>query len=223
MRRLFLTFLGCPLLCCFAAAQMSTIPAAKAIADLQGPPKNPPIFSEMTVILQGDLRYEDTVNFRGPVTSVERSNEPQPTQRPNPVSTKTILKFDESGRLVKRTNEASMGTSTATLVWEKGKLQKQEVLHHGNNVRFGDWIDWNEWIYDKGGRLSEFHSGRDKVASTDLVNFKYDAQGRLLGYELLAQEVVEIAYQSEVDFRNISTARPTSRYRLLTTRAESRI
>jgi antitoxin component YwqK of YwqJK toxin-antitoxin module len=196
MRRLSLTFLGCPLLCSFAAAQMSTAVAAKAIADLPGLPKNPPIFSQMTVIEQARLDYEDSLNLKGRVASVERLNEQQPAQNPNPFHAKLTLQFDESGRLVKRTNEASMDTSTETLVWENGKLRKQEVLHHGNNGRFADSIAWCRWSYDKGGRVSEALAGKDKEAPiNDYRNFKYDGRGRLLEYELNAQSITQISYQ----------------------------
>jgi len=59
-------------LCSFAAAQMSTLPAATAIAELLALRHNPPIFSQMTVIMQGGLEYQDTVNIKGPVSGVER-------------------------------------------------------------------------------------------------------------------------------------------------------
>ena len=67
----------CTLLSSFAAAQMSTLPAAQAIADLPGPPKNPPIFSEMTVILQGGLEFENTIDISGPVAEVQRVDQLQ--------------------------------------------------------------------------------------------------------------------------------------------------
>jgi hypothetical protein len=61
LRPVALAFLGS-----FAVAQSSTLLATKAIAELPGPPKNPPIFSQMTVIMQGGLQYSDAVNFKGP-------------------------------------------------------------------------------------------------------------------------------------------------------------
>jgi hypothetical protein len=61
--RLLLPFLASP----FCAAQLSTFPEATAIAQLPGPPKNPPIFSQMTVILQGGLQFVNGVDLKGPV------------------------------------------------------------------------------------------------------------------------------------------------------------
>ncbi len=65
---------------------MSTLPAAQAIADLPGPPTNPPIFSQITVIMQGELRYADTANFKGPVAEVRREQSQSPSQSPESVS-----------------------------------------------------------------------------------------------------------------------------------------
>jgi hypothetical protein len=195
-RHSFLYFLIFAITGSLSVGQISTFPAAKALADLPGPPKNPPIFSQMTVLMQGGLQYEDAVAPKGPVASIERSDEPQPSQRPNPVTTKTALKFDEFAHLVKRTDENSMGLSTTTLHWQDGKLQKQETVHHRNDGKLADWTDWNQWTYDQDLRLSEFRSGRDKTASMDLVDFKYDEKRRLLGFEVLAEEIIEISYDA---------------------------
>jgi hypothetical protein len=40
----------------------------------------------------------------------------------------------------------------------------------------------------------EFRAGKDKEELNDFVNFKYDARGRPLGYELYAQPLTEISY-----------------------------
>jgi len=97
------------LLCSFSAAQMSTLPAAQAIADLPGPAKNPPIFSQMTVIMQGGLQYQNTVDVKGPVASVEREEIQPPNQSPTPYHTTTKLKFDDDGHLIESINEGSPG------------------------------------------------------------------------------------------------------------------
>lgn len=144
--------------------------------------------------MQGALQAEDRGSPKGNVASIERSDEPQSGQRPNPTPTRTTLKFDESGHLVKSINEDSLAVSTTTLVWQENKLQKQETVHHRNDARFADWTDWSQWTYDKNRRLSEIRSGRDKAATMDLVDFRYDTKDRLLGYEVLAQVVVEISY-----------------------------
>jgi hypothetical protein len=171
---------------------MSTLPAAQAIADLPGPPKNPPIFSQMTVIMQGGLEYQDTVDIKGPVSSVEREIA-DPRQSPLPYRT-TTLKFDDDGRLIKRVDGDPSGVSNTTNAWVKGKLQNQNVSHHRNDGKFSDWNEWQRWTYDKDGRLSEFKAGRDEQGMNDYVNFRYDARGRPLGYELYAQTLTEISY-----------------------------
>ncbi len=177
--------------------QMSTLPAAQAIADLPGPPKNPPIFSQMTVIMQGSLQYQDTVDIKGPVTAVLREENQSPNQNPTPYHTTTTIKFDDRGHISKRTHEDAMGVSTTTNVWEHERLQSQTVEHHRNDGKFPDWNEWQRWSYNADGRLSEFRAGRDKQELNDYVNFKYDPKGRLLGYELYAQTLTEISYAGD--------------------------
>jgi hypothetical protein len=151
-------------------------------------------FFANTIIWQGTLQYQDSVDLKGSVASVERSDEQQPAQNPNPVHTKTVLKFDESSRLVSRILEYSLGISTTTNVWENGRIKNQDVRHHRNDGRFADWDEWQKWSYDKNGHLLEFRAGKDKEELNDFVNFKYDARGRPLGYELYAQTLTEISY-----------------------------
>jgi hypothetical protein len=176
--------------------QMSTLPAAQAIADLPGPPKNPPIFSQMTVIWQGSLQYQNTVDVKGPVVRVEREEAQPPNQAACPYHTTTSMTFDGNGHLVKSIGEDSLGVSATINVWDEGKLQNQNVSHHRNDGKFPDWNEWQRWSHDKDGRLSEFKAGRDKQEMNDFVNFKYDPKGRPLGYELYAQTLTEILYGS---------------------------
>lgn len=174
---------------------MSTLPAAKAISELPGAPQNPPIFSEMTAILQGGLQFEDVSTLKGAVARVERE-ESQPEQaNPNPSHRKTILTLDDQGRLVRRVNEDSLGVSTTTNVWDRnGHLENQTVAHHRNDGKLADWTEWQKWSYDEHGRLSEFRAGRDKDQMNWFVNFRYDDHGRPLGYEDKAVSLVEISY-----------------------------
>jgi hypothetical protein len=180
------------LLSCLSMGQMSTLPAAQAIADLPGPPKNPPIFSQMTVILQGDLQFENRTDLKGPVAELQREEAQSPSQSPNPYHTTTTLKFDDQRRQIKRIFEDTLGTSTVTNVFLDGRLQSQTVDYHSKQR--GDWQEWQQWSYDKEGRLSEFKAGRDKEEMNDYVNFQYDQKGRPLGYELYGQTLTEISY-----------------------------
>jgi hypothetical protein len=107
MRRLSLLYLSSfVLLCCLSTGQMSTLPAAQAIADLPGPPKNPPIFSQMTVIWQGGLDYQETADMKGSVSIVQREiADPRRSSQPY---RKTTLKFDDDGLLINRVDEDSL-------------------------------------------------------------------------------------------------------------------
>jgi hypothetical protein len=175
--------------------QMSTDPAAQAIADFPGVLKDPPIFSQTTAIWQSGLQYQDTIDVKGPVASVEREEVQSPGQSPLGYHTKNVLNFDDNGHLVSRVFEDSLGVSTTTNVWELGRLQNQTVKHHRNDGKFTDWTEWRRWVYDAQGHLSEFHSGRDEQETTTLVHFKYDSEGRPLEYELAAQTLTEITYE----------------------------
>ena len=188
---LFIVFAS---LCNFSIEQISTVPAAQDIADFTGALKNPPIFSETTALWQSGLQYQDTMDVRGSVASAEREEIQSPGQSPLGYHTKSALKFDDDGQLVSRIFEDSLGVSTTTNVWELGRLQNQAVKHHRNDGKFADWIEWRRWVYDAQGHLSEFHSGRDERETTTLVHFKYDSEGRSLGYELAGQTVTEISY-----------------------------
>jgi hypothetical protein len=177
----------CAVLCGLATAQMSTLPAAKAIADLPGPPKTPPIFSQMTVILQGSLQFENTVDVKGPVAEVQRQDAQLRGENPNAYHTSTTLKFDDQERLIKRIFEDSLGTSTLANVFRDGRLQSQTVDYH--STTHGDWQEWQQWTYDDHGQLSDFRAGRDRAEWNHYLNFKYDAQGRPLGYEYLDSKI----------------------------------
>jgi|SRR5450631_2369798 hypothetical protein len=190
-RRSSLYLIVFALLRSLSMGQMSTLPAAQAIADLPGPPKNPPIFSQMTVILQGGLEYQNTLDMKGPVASVEREQTQPPNQSPY---TKTAFKFDDSGHLLESISEDKLGVSTTTNVWINGRLQSQNVNHRRKDGKSPGWNEWQRWTYESEGRLSEFKAGKDKQEMNDFVNFKYDSAGRPLGYELYAQTLTEISY-----------------------------
>jgi hypothetical protein len=182
------------LVCSLAFAQLSTIPAAKAIADLPGPPKNPPIFSMMTAIWQGGLQYEDNVNLKGSVVKVVREEDQTREDNPNPFHHKSVLTFDEQEHLIERVDEDSMGIATTTLQWVHGRLERMSTEHHRKDGKMPDWSEWEKWSYDNKGRVSEFRAGRDKEQMNWLVNFRYDEMGRPLGYEDKAVSLVEISY-----------------------------
>ncbi len=178
LRTIALTFL-----CSFAVAQRSTLPATKAIAELPGPPKNPPIFSQMTVILQGGWDYVDPGNFKGPVAEVRREQIQPPEQSPNPRRTTTTMKFDDREQMIERIDEDSLGSSTLTNVFLEGKLQSQTVEHRRSDAKTWSLKDWARWTYDGHGRLSEYRAGQDKEERNHYLNFKYDSSGRFLGCE----------------------------------------
>lgn len=185
------------LFCSFAAAQMSTLPAADAIAHLPGPPPVPPIFSQMTVLLQGDLQFNDTVDAKGPVVSIVREEIWPPDPTPKRTSK---FEFDKDGHLTKATYEFDSSISTTLNVWQNGRLQSQTVHHHLADGKKADWEEWQHWIYDAYGRLSEFHAGLDKAEWNYYLKFKYDAADRSLGFEYRDTKIGGLPTYTEVTY-----------------------
>jgi hypothetical protein len=179
MRRFPLTYISAiQLMCGVAFAQLTTIPAAKAITELPGPQKNPPIFSMMTAIWQGGLQYEDHVNIKGPAAKVIREEDQTPEDSPNPFHHKSVLTFDEQKQLIERVDEDSMGVATTTLQWVYGRLESMSTTHHRNDGKIPDWDEWQKWSYGNNGGVSEFRAARDKEQMNHFVNFRYDENGR---------------------------------------------
>ncbi len=185
------------LLCSLAAAQMSTLPAADAIAHFPGPPPVPPIFSQMTVILQGELQFQNTAKAKGPVASILRE-ETWPLQKTPKRTSK--FEFDHDGRLTKAIYEDGLGSTTTSNVWQNGRLQSQTVHHHRADGKMADWEEWQHWNYDRYGRLSEFHAGRDKAEWNYYLNFKYDAADRSLGYEYRDTKIGGLPTYTEITY-----------------------
>ncbi len=188
-----MAFLCGALLCIFTTAEMSTLPGAQAIADLPGPPKNPAIFSQMTVIFQGDLQYEERLEVKGAVARIERQQTASQSQRV--YHTRTTLNFDETGNLVTLITEDKLGVTTTTNVWVNGKLQSQTLTYHRNDGTTAKGTEWQRWSYDEDGRLSEFQAGQGKQEINDYKNFKYDPIGRPLGHEPDAETLTVISYE----------------------------
>jgi len=184
MKRQSLPFLVCCfLLCSFSAAQMSSLRATEAIPELPGPPKNPPIFSQMTVTMLGGLQYSNTANFKGPVSEVRRERLQSPNQSPNMHGSTTTIKFDDRGHIVERIDEDRRGSSTLTNVFLEGKIQSQTLEYRRADAKASGSKNWARWTYDGYGRLSEYRAGQDKEERNHYLNFKYDSNGRLLGCE----------------------------------------
>jgi len=163
-----------------STAQLTVLLASDTAGGFKGLPKNPRIFSQMTVILQGNMEFVDKPDVKGAVAEVHREQSQSPDQSPNPRHVTETLKFDEQGHLVSRVFDDGLGSSIETNVFVEGRLQSHTVSHHSSNY---DWPEWERRKYDEKGRLSDLRAGRDNTEGVHYLNFKYDAQGRLLGCE----------------------------------------
>jgi len=179
---------------CAALAQQSTPPAVTATDELPGLPRNPPIFSSMTAIWQGVLQFADNINVKGPVLKIIREESQTSENNPDPFHRSSVFNFDAQGHLIYRDDEGLMGGSVTTLEWVDGRLKSTSTKHHGKMRKGPDEEDWRKWSYDDQGRVSEIRAGHGNEQTKWLVNFRYDAKGRLLGYEDKAVTLVEISY-----------------------------
>ena len=151
----------------------------------------------MTVIMQGGLQYQNTVDLKGPVASAKREEAQSPSQSPNAYHTETVFKFDDHERLVERTNDNSIGGSTTTNVWVNGRLSRAKSGPSSTQwqiARFELERVGRNGATDKDGYLSEFKAGHNKEEMNDYVNFKYDSAGHCRGYEMYAETLTEISY-----------------------------
>lgn len=182
------------LTCSYAPAQLSTIPSARAVADLPGLPKNPPIFSPLTAIWQGGLEYHDSADFKGNVAKVEREEAPTTDDNSQRFRRKSTFTFDEKQHLAQFVVEDAMGVDTTTTEWDGAHMKSMTTKYHSNSGKNLDSEDWKKWSYDQRGHISEIRAGHDQEQRTWLVNFRYDQRGRLLGYEDKAVSLLEISY-----------------------------
>jgi hypothetical protein len=167
----------------YCTAQVSSLAAAVPLAAIAGPPKNPTI-SAVTPLWQGVLLQEHIEELSGPVTEARREYVIADGAALNPTRGTTVLRFDSDGHLIERMDQDSSGTITTTSVSQNGKIQSQTRTRHHADGRFPDWQEWwRKWSYDTNGRVSEFRAGSNNKENNHFLNFKYDAEGRLLGFE----------------------------------------
>lgn len=165
----------------FAIAQMF-MAAMEPTGKITLPPKNPTI-SAVTPLWRGALQ-EQKENPSGPVAEARQEDVIPEGAAPYPSRRTTILKFDSEGHPVERSYQDQLGTTTTTNVFQGGKLQSVTTRYHRIDGRFQDWHDWRKWTYGSSGRISDFRAGRNNNEEDNhYLNFKYDAEGRLLGYE----------------------------------------
>lgn len=190
-RRLLSLFVLFALLRSFSWAQMSTLPVTDVNDELLGLRKNPPVFSAMMAIWEDYLPYRETVNVKGPVIRVERE-EIEFSGSSSSVHHAT-LKFDNYHHLIEYIREESSETSTSTNACCHRK--PEPMKRRAPNGQRSDDEDWKRWNYDDRGRLSDFRSGIGSAEWSHESNFKYDAGGRLLGYETIDESTfTKISY-----------------------------
>src|SRR5262249_33752274 len=111
---LLLIIVGGAALCSHLDAQVSKLPKDPGNVDFPGLPKNPPIFSAMTAIWQGALQFDDTADFNGPVSKVDREETQFRNQNVDSLFRKEIISFDDHNHVIKTSIEDNFGVSTVT-------------------------------------------------------------------------------------------------------------
>ena len=160
----------------YAAAQLFLVAVEPAKGKIILPPKNPTI-SAVTPLWKAALTQQ-MAELSGPVAEARQEDVIPEGAAPFPARRVTVIKFDRDGHLVEQTYQDRLGTTTTTSAFENGKLQSRTTKHHRANGRFPDSQESYNWRYDKTGRISDF-----RTETNHFLNFRYGAEGRLLGYE----------------------------------------
>jgi len=181
--RLVLLFL---LLCSLSTAQVFLPAIGQPIARNAFPPNNPTI-SAVTPLWQGVLIQESIEELTGPVAEARREDVLPEGATRAPLRRTKVLKFDGESHLIESTYQDSVSKSTTaviTNVFQNGKLQSQTSMRHysdGKSPDLQEW--WHKWGYDSNGLVSDYRAAYDNQENNHCLNFKYDAQGRLLNCE----------------------------------------
>lgn len=169
----------------FSTAQLPSLAAVAPPATISGPPRNPTI-SAGTPLWQGVLQQQNVEEFSGPVAEVRREDVIPQGSALSPGQRTTVLKFDVEGHLIENTSQDSRVATaiTTTTVFHNGMVQSRTATRHYGNGRLPDaQVGWQKWSFDTSGRLADLRAGSDNEENNHLLNFRYDVEGRLLGYE----------------------------------------
>lgn len=171
----------------FVAAMLM---ASAASAQLPEPPKNPPIFSAMTAIWEGQM----DAPLPAPKGSVREVHWelarllPGRTDMTLTPKRSIIATYDAQQHEVKRVDEdpSSQHKSVTTSVWENGRIQSRiyEGAPPASRAQAGTKQDrWDRWTYDPGGHVVEIQRGYGASLENHYLNFAYDSQGRVLRWD----------------------------------------
>jgi hypothetical protein len=176
------------------------------VSQFQGLPRNPPFFSQISLILQSDgiPAAAPQPSPKGPVSEIrwEKSQihiwEPA---KPMSLSEIVTVKYDQQQHEVEKTYEnvgSPRSSKTRSLrVYKDGLLQSEE------NESTGNGLQWSRWSYDPQGRLAEIRMGTGTELHNHYLNFKYDAQNHLTAFEYRQGAKDEPFSRTEIEYNGI--------------------
>lgn len=153
-------------------------------ADSVGLPPQPPFITLLGIASPGKLATDPSIPPKGAAREVfyeELRAITSPAGPAGSVEASVRTKYDEQGRVIEKI-ENRFGNETDDVYRYQGGLLVSIETNYPN-ARKPQPIAWNYWTYDSRGRLTEYRRGRGTEIQNHEVGFRYDNQGRLLGFD----------------------------------------
>jgi hypothetical protein len=185
-------------------------PTKVAIADVPGPPKSPPFYSQISLILLGDHEMQPPLPApKGPVEEVQWEQSRVVPSEPEKglVLVRSIdVKYDAQQHEIERIdaegNSPYKSWSKTTSVYRDSRLQSQETQRFGGGRPPGP-VQWRRLSYDGAGRISELRSGTGSSLENHYLNYRYDSIGRLLGFAYRQGEKDEAFSHTKIEYNGV--------------------
>lgn len=159
-------------------------------------PPNPPLMALVSIMGAGKMVTDASLPLKGPVARVEyqERNTFRLSDSPPALLQNLVQEFDEKGREIV---EAEVGRSrTVTKYQDERPLSRETTFPISGKANLPSQQE--TWIYDAGGRLTEFMSSRGGKVQNHFTKLIYDAQGRTRGHEY--RQGPADALQSRVEY-----------------------
>ena len=150
-----------------------------------GLPSQPPLLTLIGMANPGKWATDPSISPKGAAVSEvfheELRGATTPAGAAGSVEASVRTKFDEQGRIVEKIESRWNNETDTIYTYREGRLVRMESTLP--NVKKPEPAAWNDWSYDSRGKLTEFRRGSGTALQNHEVNFKYDAKGRLLGFD----------------------------------------
>ena len=169
-----------------------------------GLPSQPPFLTLIGMADPGRLATDPSISPKGAAVSEvlheELRGATTPAGAAGSVEASVRTKFDEQGRLVEKIESRWNNETDTTYGYQEGRLVKMETTFP--NAKKSVPTAWNYWSYDNRGKLTEFRRGSGSALLNHELNFKYDGNGRLLGFDYRQGADDKLFSHTDVSYSN---------------------